>query len=308
MKDQIFGVLQKVGRSFMLPIAVLPVAGLLLGIGSSFTNATMIETYGLQAILGEGTFLNMFLLVLSKAGSALFDNLPLIFAVGCAIGMASREKEVAALSAVIAYFAMNASINAMLLNTGKILEDGSIAEDVLSGTIASSVGIQTLQMGVFGGILVGLGVAVLHNRFHTIELPSALAFFSGSRFVPIISTVVYTFVGILMFFVWPTVQTGIYALGGLVTGTGYFGTLIFGIIKRALIPFGLHHVFYLPFWQTGVGGSMEVAGKMIEGGQNIFFAQLADPSTTHFSADACRYFSGEFIFMIFGLPGAALAM
>ncbi len=308
MKDQIFGVLQKVGRSFMLPIAVLPVAGLLLGIGSSFTNATMIETYGLQAILGEGTFLNMFLLVLSKAGSALFDNLPLIFAVGCAIGMASREKEVAALSAVIAYFAMNASINAMLLNTGKILEDGSIAEEVLSGTIASSVGIQTLQMGVFGGILVGLGVAVLHNRFHTIELPSALAFFSGSRFVPIISTVVYTFVGILMFFVWPTVQTGIYALGGLVTGTGYFGTLIFGIIKRALIPFGLHHVFYLPFWQTGVGGSMEVAGKIIEGGQNIFFAQLADPSTTHFSADACRYFSGEFIFMIFGLPGAALAM
>ena len=163
-------------------------------------------------------------------------------------------------------------------------------------------------MGVFGGIIVGLGVAALHNRFYTIELPSALAFFSGSRFVPIISTVVYVLVGIVMFFVWPVVQNGIYALGGLVTGTGYLGTLIFGIIKRALIPFGLHHVFYLPFWQTGVGGSMEVAGKMIEGGQNIFFAQLADPSTVHFSADACRYFSGEFIFMIFGLPGAALAM
>ena len=157
-------------------------------------------------------------------------------------------------------------------------------------------------------IIVGLGVAALHNRFYTIELPSALAFFSGSRFVPIISTVVYVLVGIGMFFVWPMVQNGIYALGGLVTGTGYLGTLIFGIIKRALIPFGLHHVFYLPFWQTGVGGSMEVAGKMIEGGQNIFFAQLADPSTVHFSADACRYFSGEFIFMIFGLPGAALAM
>ena len=308
MKDQIFGVLQRVGRSFMLPIAVLPVAGLLLGIGSSFTNATMIDTYVLQAILGEGTILNMFLTVLSKAGSALFDNLPIIFAVGCAIGMAKKEKEVAALSAVIAYFTMNAAVNAMLVNSGQILDDGSIADFVLQGTITSSVGIQTLQMGVFGGIIVGLGVAALHNRFYTIELPSALAFFSGSRFVPIISTVVYVLVGIGMFFVWPVVQNGIYALGGLVTGTGYLGTLIFGIIKRALIPFGLHHVFYLPFWQTGVGGSMEVAGKMIEGGQNIFFAQLADPSTVHFSADACRYFSGEFIFMIFGLPGAALAM
>ena len=308
MKDQIFGVLQRVGRSFMLPIAVLPVAGLLLGIGSSFTNATMIDTYGLQAILGEGTILNMFLTVLSKAGSALFDNLPIIFAVGCAIGMAKKEKEVAALSAVIAYFTMNAAVNAMLVNSGQILDDGSIADFVLQGTITSSVGIQTLQMGVFGGIIVGLGVAALHNRFYTIELPSALAFFSGSRFVPIISTVVYVLVGIGMFFAWPVVQNGIYALGGLVTGTGYLGTLIFGIIKRALIPFGLHHVFYLPFWQTGVGGSMEVAGKMIEGGQNIFFAQLADPSTVHFSADACRYFSGEFIFMIFGLPGAALAM
>ena len=308
MKDQIFGVLQRVGRSFMLPIAVLPVAGLLLGIGSSFTNATMIDTYGLQAILGEGTILNMFLTVLSKAGSALFDNLPIIFAAGCAIGMAKKEKEVAALSAVIAYFTMNAAVNAMLVNSGQILDDGSIADFVLEGTITSSVGIQTLQMGVFGGIIVGLGVAALHNRFYTIELPSALAFFSGSRFVPIISTVVYVLVGIGMFFVWPVVQNGIYALGGLVTGTGYLGTLIFGIIKRALIPFGLHHVFYLPFWQTGVGGSMEVAGKMIEGGQNIFFAQLADPSTVHFSADACRYFSGEFIFMIFGLPGAALAM
>lgn len=308
MKDQIFGVLQRVGRSFMLPIAVLPVAGLLLGIGSSFTNVTMIDTYGLQAILGEGTILNMFLTVLSKAGSALFDNLPIIFAVGCAIGMAKKEKEVAALSAVIAYFTMNAAVNAMLVNSGQILDDGSIADFVLQGTITSSVGIQTLQMGVFGGIIVGLGVAALHNRFYTIELPSALAFFSGSRFVPIISTVVYVLVGIGMFFAWPMVQNGIYALGGLVTGTGYLGTLIFGIIKRALIPFGLHHVFYLPFWQTGVGGSMEVAGKMIEGGQNIFFAQLADPSTVHFSADACRYFSGEFIFMIFGLPGAALAM
>lgn len=309
MKDKIFGVLQRVGRSFMLPIAILPVAGLLLGIGSSFTNETTIATYGLEKILGNGTFLHALLIIMNRVGSAVFDNLPLIFAVGVAIGMAKKEKEVSALSAVIAYFVMNTSINAMLQVTGQILEDGTVAPGVLGGTIASSCGIQTLQMGVFGGIIVGLGVAALHNKFYKIELPSALAFFSGSRFVPIISTIAYMFVGILMYFIWPAVQSGIYALGGLVTGSGYVGTLIFGLIKRALIPFGLHHVFYMPFWQTAVGGTMEVSGQMIQGGQNIFFAQLADSANiVHFSADATRYFSGEFIFMIFGLPGAALAM
>ena len=309
MKDKIFGVLQRVGRSFMLPIAILPVAGLLLGIGSSFTNETTIATYGLQKILGSGTLLNSLLIIMNKVGSAVFDNLPLIFAVGVAIGMAKKEKEVAALSALIAYFVMNVAISAMLLINGEITADGQIAKSVLEGTVTSVCGIQSLQMGVFGGIIVGLGVAALHNRFHKIVLPNALSFFGGSRFVPIISTIVYMFVGILMYFIWPVVQNGIYALGGLVTGSGYIGTLIFGIIKRALIPFGLHHVFYMPFWQTAVGGTMEVAGQMVQGGQNIFFAQLADSANiAHFSADATRYFSGEFIFMIFGLPGAALAM
>ena len=309
MKDKIFSVLQRVGRSFMLPIAILPVAGLLLGIGSSFTNATTIETYGLTKILGEGTILHALLMIMNSVGSAVFNNLPLIFAVGVAIGMAKKEKEVSALSAVIAYFVMNTAINAMLTITGQILDNGEIAESVLEGTITSVCGIQSLQMGVFGGIIVGLGVAALHNRFYRIQLPNALSFFGGTRFVPIISTIVYMFVGIAMYFVWPVVQNGIYALGGLVTGSGYVGTLIFGLIKRALIPFGLHHVFYMPFWQTAVGGTMEVAGQMVQGGQNIFFAQLADSANiAHFSADATRYFSGEFIFMIFGLPGAALAM
>ena len=293
----------------MLPIAILPVAGLLLGIGSSFTNETTIATYGLQKILGSGTLLNSLLIIMNKVGSAVFDNLPLIFAVGVAIGMAKKEKEVAALSALIAYFVMNVAISAMLLINGEITADGQITKSVLEGTVTSVCGIQSLQMGVFGGIIVGLGVAALHNRFHKIVLPNALSFFGGSRFVPIISTIVYMFVGILMYFIWPVVQNGIYALGGLVTGSGYIGTLIFGIIKRALIPFGLHHAFYMPFWQTAVGGTMEVSGQMVQGGQNIFFAQLADSANiAHFSADATRYFSGEFIFMIFGLPGAALAM
>lgn len=279
-----------------------------MGIGSSFTNETTLETYRLTRFLGEGTILHALLVIMNDVGSVVFDNLPLLFAIGVAIGMGKKEKEVAALSAVIAYFVMNAAIRAMLEINGKLV-DGEIAESVLEGTVTTSCGIYTLQMGVFGGIIVGLGVAALHNRFYRIQLPNALSFFGGTRFVPIISTVVYMFVGILLYFVWPIVQTGIYGLGGLVTRSGYIGTLIFGLIKRALIPFGLHHVFYMPFWQTALGGTMEVAGRIVEGGQNIFFAQLADSANIeHFSADATRYFSGEFIFMIFDLPGAALAM
>ncbi len=307
MKDKLFGVLQRIGRSFMLPIAILPVAGLLLGIGGSFTNQQMIEAYGLTRILGEGTVLHAILLVMKDAGDIVFANLPIIFAIGVAIGMAKQEKEVAALSAAIAFFVMHASINALLTVRGSIV-DGQAAAHVLQGTITSVVGIQSLQMGVFGGILVGLGVAALHNRFYKIQLPQVLSFFGGTRFVPIISACTYVFVGILMVFVWPVIQGWIYSLGDLVRTSGYIGTWIYGIIERALIPFGLHHVFYIPFWQTGVGGTMEIAGQMYEGAQNIFFAQLADPATEQFSVEATRFMAGKFPFMIFGLPGAALAM
>lgn len=301
MKDKIFGVLQRVGRSFMLPISILPVAGLFLGIGGSFTNQTMLETYGLVGLMGEGTFIYTILSVLNAAGSIVFDNLPIIFAMGVAIGMAKKEKEVAALSSVVAFFIMHASIGALINANGGV-------ENMLSGSTTSVVGITSLQMGVFGGIIVGLGVAALHNRFYKIELPQVLSFFGGTRFVPIISAVVYLIVGILMFYVWPTVQIGINHLGAFVMNSGYAGTWFYGLMERALIPFGLHHVFYLPFWQTSVGGTMEVAGKMVEGAQNIFFAQLADPTTKHFAVSATRFMSGKFPLMIFGLPGAALAM
>ncbi|MEE1015131.1 MAG: glucose PTS transporter subunit IIA [Lachnospiraceae bacterium] len=301
MKDKIFGVLQRVGRSFMLPIAILPVAGLLLGIGSSFTNETVLQTYGLMGIMGPGTFLNSILTVMSQAGDIVFANLPIIFAMGVAIGMAKKEKEVAALSAAIAFFIMHASISAMISCHGG-------AEAMLSGATASVCGITSLQMGVFGGIIVGLGVAALHNKFYKIELPQVLSFFGGTRFVPIVSGLTYTVVGIVMFYVWPVVQQGIYAVGGIVMESGYFGTWVYGLMERALIPFGLHHVFYLPFWQTALGGTMEVAGRVVEGAQNIFFAQLADPTVEQFAVSATRFMAGKFPLMIFGLPGAALAM
>ena len=301
MKDKIFGVLQRIGRSFMLPIAILPVAGLLLGIGSSFTNETMLKAYGLWKLMGPGTIANGIFRVLSDAGNIVFTNLPIIFAMGVAIGMAKKEKEVAALSAAIAFFIMHASIGAMITINGGV-------ENMLRGATANVVGITSLQMGVFGGIIVGLGVAALHNRFYKIQLHQVLSFFGGTRFVPIISALVYTLVGILMFFVWPVIQSGIYSVGEFVLNSGYVGTWVYGFMERLLIPFGLHHVFYLPFWQTGVGGTMEVGGQLIEGAQNIFFAQLADPTVSKFAVSATRFMSGKFPLMIFGLPGAALAI
>ena len=301
MKDKIFGVLQRIGRSFMLPIAILPVAGLLLGIGSSFTNETMLKAYGLWKLMGPGTIANGIFRVLSDAGNIVFTNLPIIFAMGVAIGMAKKEKEVAALSAAIAFFIMHASIGAMITINGG-------AENMLRGATADVVGITSLQMGVFGGIIVGLGVAALHNRFYKIQLHQVLSFFGGTRFVPIISALVYTLVGILMFFVWPVIQSAIYSVGEFVLNSGYVGTWVYGFMERLLIPFGLHHVFYLPFWQTGVGGTMEVGSQLIEGAQNIFFAQLADPTVSKFAVSATRFMSGKFPLMIFGLPGAALAI
>ncbi len=301
MKNNFFGVLQRVGRSFMLPIAILPVAGLLLGIGGSFSNTTMLSAYGLMGLMGPGTVPNMIFTVMSQAGDIVFANLPILFAMGVAIGMAKKEKEVAALAAAIAFFIMHAAISAMISIHGGM-------EALPAGAGALVVGIPSLQMGVFGGILVGLGVAWLHNRFYRIELPQVLSFFGGTRFVPIISALVYVVVGILMYFIWPPIQTVISHVGSFVLKSGYAGTWFYGLMERALIPFGLHHVFYIPFWQTAVGGTMEVGGRMVEGAQNIFFAQLADPGVSRFAVSATRFMSGKFPLMIFGLPGAALAM
>lgn len=301
MKDKVFGVLQRVGRSFMLPIALLPVAGLLLGIGSSFTNQTMLEAYGLTGVIYEGGLVYTILDIMNQCGSAVFNNLALLFAMGVAIGMAKKEKDVAALSGAIAYLVMNTAISAMITARGGV-------EAMATNTTTTMLGITTLQMGVFGGIIVGLGVAALHNRFYKIQLPQVLSFFGGTRFVPIVCTAVFVVVGIAMFYVWPVVQMGIAALGDLVIRSGYAGTWIYGLLERALIPFGLHHVFYMPFWQTAVGGTAVIDGVTVQGAQNIFFAELASRSTEVFSVEATRFMAGKFPLMIFGLPGAALAM
>ena len=301
MKKHLFSLLQRIGQSFMLPIALLPIAGIFLGIGSSLTNTNMLAAYHLKGLMGPGTAPYILFSLLNSAGSIIFDNLPILFAVGVAIGMARSEKATAALSSIVAFFVMHSTIGSLITYTGR-------SHSFLTGATSEIVGITSLQMGVFGGIIVGLGVAALHNRFYKIELPKVFSFFGGTHFIPIISAITYVGIGILMFYIWPPIQILINDAGKLVLMSGYGGTFVYGLLERALIPFGLHHVFYLPFWQTAVGGRELVNGQLIEGAQNIFFAELASPDTSHFSVAATRFMSGKFPLMMFGLPGAALAM
>ncbi len=302
MKDKIFETLQKMGKTFMLPIALLPAAGLLLGIGSSFTGDSFIQLYHLESVMGEGTVIFRILTILKDCGQIIFDNLALLFAVAVAFGFAKAAKEVAALSGVVGYFMMYAAMTSTITNFGDLE-----TLQQTPGLIGEVLGFDaTMNTGVFGGIIIGLVVAGLHNRFYKVEFPDALSFFSGTRFVPIISAFGAIVVGIILSFVWPYAGAAIAWLGKMVANLGYVGTFLYGFIYRALIPLGLHHVFYLPFWQTALGGTAEVAGQTVEGAQNILFAQLANGQPV--SAEAAKFFSGMFPFMIFGFPAAAYAM
>lgn len=307
-KHKILTVIQTIGRSFFLPISILPVAGLLLGIGASFSNMSTVQQYGLESIMGTGTLLNHVFILMSVVGNAVFANLPLLFALAIAMGMAKAEKAVAVLAAALTFILTHVTIHQLLVFSGQISPDGVLASSVINGTIGTTLGIQTLEMGIFGGILVGLMVAVLHNRFYRVELPVVFSFFGGVRFVPIICTLAAIVLGTVCFFVWPPIQRLILASGTLVVKTGYWGTFIFGFMERALIPFGLHHVFYMPFWQSGLGGVMNIDGNMVYGAQNIFFAQLASHNTQHFAIEAARFMTGKYAIMMGGLMGAALAM
>lgn len=287
VKQTIFGTLQKIGHSFMLPIAVLPVAGLLLGIGST--------------VKGSGFLFNV-LSLLTSCGNIIFGILPIMFCVAVAVGLSKDDKEVAGLSAVIAYIVMNQAIAAMVnifLDVDKLSET--------AGLLTTVLGIEnTMNTSVLGGVIMGYIVSILHNKYKNIVLPDALSFFGGAHFVPIISTVAAIATGVILALVWPYIALGIAALGVGIAKLGVVGTFFYGFILRALIPTGLHHVFYMPFWQTALGGSAEVGGQILYGAQNILFAQLANGVSI--SADAARFYSGNYPIMMFGFPAAALAM
>ncbi len=304
----------KLGQTFMLPIALLPAAGIMLGIGGSFTNESMITAYGLESVLGKGTILNNFLSIMSAAGDIVFANLPVMFAIALAIGFAKKEKGAAALAALMSYLIMNVSIAQTMSAFGMVSDDGivTLLGYSFTGMSASVLGINnTLSMGVFGGIIAGGFTAFLHNKFIDKKLPEWLGFFAGPRLVPIVSSCAALFYGMALVVVWPFIGGALAAVGtglGLLVdaGYGFIASLIFGLIERSLIPFGLHHVFYLPLWQTSVGGTYTIGGEVIYGTQNAFFQSLAVGDFSLFPAT--NFMTGKFPFMIFGLPAAAYAM
>lgn len=313
-----FAVLQKIGRSFMLPIAILPMAGILLGVGGAFTSPVLIETYNLT-FLKSGTALNYILILFFNSGNFVFANLPLLFAVGIAIGMADKSKETAALSSVVGFLLFHTVIGVILnfqgYNPENTTVDALIASGLSSGEAAGTaalyareLGIFTLQTGVFGGIICGLLSAFITNKFANQTLPDYLAFFSGNRFVAVLTMIFFIPLAAIFPFIWPSIFKAIVHGGELFAATGYIGTFFYGACMRMLNVFGLHHAIYPLFWYTELGGVMEVGGQMIAGGQRIFFAQLSDPTVAHFSSAATRTMQGGYLPMMFGLPAAALAM
>lgn len=310
--------LSKLGQSFMLPIALLPAAGIMLGIGGSFTSPDMIAAYGLEGILGDGTPLNVILTILNNAGDIVFANLPLMFAIAVAIAFAKKDKGAAALAAVMSYLIMNVVL-ATTVDLGgfvQIAADGSetfvIFGITLQGFLTDVLGIHnTLNMGVFGGIIAGGVTAVLHNKYSDVKLPDTLGFFGGARFVPIISSFAAIFYGAALILVWPILGSIFGSIGyGLqyLVGhnLGWVASGIHGVIERSLIPMGLHHVYYVPLWQTSMGGSYLVDGTMVQGTQNAFFAALNTGDWSTFPST--NFMSGKFPFMMFGLPAMAYAM
>ncbi|MEH7492222.1 glucose-specific PTS transporter subunit IIBC [Neobacillus niacini] len=291
MFKQAFGVLQKVGKALMLPVALLPAAGILLALGAALRNPALLD---LAPFLDNST-VDMIAAVMQKAGDIIFGNLPLLFAVGVAVGLAGGEGT-AGLAAIIGYLIMNVTMGTVL---------GITAEDVNGLNYANVLGIPTLQTGVFGGIIVGILASAMYNKFYEIELPSYLGFFAGKRFVPIITAASALVLGLLMIFIWPPIQNGLNAFSqNMVHANLTISAFIFGVIERSLIPFGLHHIFYSPFWYE-FGEYTTKAGEVVRGDQRIFMAQITDNVK---NLTAGTFMTGKFPFMMFGLPAAALAI
>lgn len=317
--------LQRIGKAIMLPIAALPIAGILLGVGGALLGIAGLNNPPsvYEPLI---TFVNIpavtaILTVMKNIGDIIFGNLPVLFAVGVAVGIAKKDKGTAALASIFGFIVMNEVVST-LLSLG-VTQLGVITPDKVgeySTYVTTNLGILTLNMSVFGGIITGIVTAILHDKYHEIQLPQILGFFSGSRFVPIITAVTMTFIGAILAFLWPIVQDGIGIVASGVRNAGFIGTFFYGVIERALIPFGLHHVFYTPFWfGSFVDGQVLINGnwQTIPGANTAYFAQLSNMTDlVGSSADTMstivggttRFMAGKFPFMMFGLPAAAFAM
>ena len=299
MKSQLWEFFQGLGKTFMLPVALLAFMGLMLGIGSSFTSPSTIEAF---PFLGN-SFLQIIFSFMSTIGGFAFSYLPVLFAIAIPMGLVRYEKGVAAFSGFVGYVIMHLSINFYLTETGK-LADPELLRQAGQGMV---MGIQTIEMGVLGGIIAGIIVYLLHNRFYDIQLPDAFAFFGGARFVPIVTALTMSIVGILIPMIWPIFAVGIAGIGAMINKSGVFGPFLFGAGERFLLPFGLHHILVAMIRFTEAGGTEVVNGQTITGALNIFYAQLQ--GGTEISPSATAFLSqGKMPTFMFGLPAVALAI
>lgn len=300
-KKKVFSMefLQGLGKTFMLPVALLAFMGLFLGLGSSFTSATTIEAF---PFLGNSA-LQLIFRFMSTIGGFAFSYLPVLFAIAIPLGLARTEKGVAGFSGFVGYVVMHLSINFYLNETGRLADPDNLRE-AGQGMV---MGIQSIEMGVLGGIIAGIAVYYLHRRFHNVQLNDAFAFFSGARFVPIITSIVLSVVGLLIPIIWPLFSSLINGIGQLIQNAGFFGPFLFGAGERLLLPTGLHHILVSMIRFTEAGGTMEVAGESVSGALNIFYAQLQ--SGSDISGQATAFLSqGKMPTFMFGLPAVALAI
>ena len=310
-KISLFGQLQRIGKALMVPVAILPAAGLLLGLGAGFQN--MYKQINDVDAVPEG-FFKLITDVMTGAGDIVFANLALLFAIGVAIGL-TNDAGVAALAGTVGFLVMNKVIQTFMGIAPN--EDGDLvaSQDYLGWTnlepaaFGNILGIPSLQTGVFGGIIVGALAAWCYNKFFRIELPPYLGFFAGKRFVPIATATFALLLGLLMTVIWPPIGNGINAFADAIKDAGPIGVFIFGLIERSLIPFGLHHIWYSPFWFQ-FGEWTNAAGEIVTGDQRMWFGQLAEdaPFVDNAGDETGRYMAGKYSFMMFGLPAAAYAM
>ncbi|WP_416827867.1 glucose-specific PTS transporter subunit IIBC [Ectobacillus polymachus] len=302
MFKKIFGVLQKVGKALMLPVAILPAAGLLLAFGNAFQNPAL--TQYIPALKAD--WFTMVAKVMEQSGNIVFTNLSVLFAVGVAVGLAGGEG-VAALAALVGFLIMNETMSVALNVAAKVsvLSDKGPLNIGFSDPAYSYVlGIPTLQTGVFGGIIVGLLAAYCYNKYFNMELPAYLGFFAGKRFVPIATAAFSVILGLAMCMIWPPIQNALNAFShNMIDANPTLAAFVFGVVERSLIPFGLHHIWYAPFWFE-FGSYTDSLGHVVHGDQQIFFAQIKDGAPL----TAGTFMTGKFPFMMFGLPAAALAM
>ncbi|MGP5432023.1 PTS transporter subunit EIIC [Enterococcus malodoratus] len=298
IKEKILESFQKLGKVLMAPVLILPISGILVGVGSAFSNPNLIKSV---PFLGSTFFVYLFSLM-KDAGNVVNNNIPVIFAISIAYGFAKSEKGTAALASFLGYMTLNTVMGSFLVLKGTIDPD-----NLLTGQ-RSILGVLTLDTGVFGGIIIGLLVSYLHNKYYKIELPSVISLFNGTRFIPAITIIASSFVGLIMAFVFPPIQNALGAMSEFIVSTGSLGSFVYGTSERLLLPFGLHHFIYLPFFFTSLGGVEEIGGQVVEGAVNIYNAILNTPGA-NFDISVSRFLmNGKVIFAMFGLPGAALAM